>query len=373
MAKKWITGLFVAVIFAGMLVPLCLPDRTFSPMENRNLAQAPVLTPKRLLSGDFAKDTESYLNEQFVGRDFLVRLNASLEYLLGLRERGGAYCAKDGSLLEKTVLTQAQWANAQANAKAVGAFAERVDAPVDLALIPSAAGVYPQRLPLGAPSEDQRARIEELYALAGGGLPVFDALLSHSDDPLYYRTDHHLTSLGCYDVYECLLPLMDAGAPVALNAYTPFMLSDSFYGTLFSKAPRFGLKPDTISAYVPEEGVSVWINNGAQTIEGSLYDMDKLTVKDQYAVFLGGNQPLIVVKNESAPDRNLLIIRDSYADSITPFLSVHFREIHLLDTRYYRQSIAAYIREHKIDRVLVMMSLSSFAQSTAPAYALGQE
>ena len=78
-------------------------------------------------------------------------------------------------------------------------------------------------------------------------------------------------------------------------------------------------------------------------------------------MFLGGNQPLGVVKNANNPDGpRLLIIRDSYADSLVPFLTPHFSEIHLLDLRYYKLSIADYIAQNGIDQALVLCSVPNF-------------
>lgn len=371
MTKKWITGLFVLFLLAGFLLPILLPDRTFSELENRNLAQKPVFSLDRLMDGRYASDVESYLNDQFVARDLLVRVSASTQALIGLRERGGAYLGTDGVLLEKVVLTPTELENADRNAQAVKAFAQRMDIPVDLALIPSAASIYPERLPSGAPSDDQSAAIRALYELAGGGLDVEGTLLAHKDESVYYATDHHLTSLGSYRLYQCLLPALTGGEAKPLERYTPQTLSTDFYGTLYSKAPRFWVKPDEIVAYAPSDGVTVSAFDGSQETTGGLYHTEKLETKDQYAVFLGGNQPLVVIRSENAPEGRLLIVRDSYADSLVPFLTADYAEIHLIDPRYYRQSVAQYAKEHQIDRVLVMMSLVSFSQSPSPGYVLG--
>ena len=57
---------------------------------------------------------------------------------------------------------------------------------------------------------------------------------------------------------------------------------------------------------------------------------------------------------------SLLIVRDSYTDSLLPFLLAHYSEIHLLDLRYYRDSVSRYAEENGIDTVLVLYSLSTF-------------
>ena len=94
--------------------------------------------------------------------------------------------------------------------------------------------------------------------------------------------------------------------------------------------------------------------NGAPE-EGSLYVDSFLDEKDQYASFLGGNGPLYIVRNPAAASgETLLVVRDSYSDSLAPFLSQQFAEIHLLDLRYYRTGVAQYAQNVSADRILVL-------------------
>ncbi|UQT50671.1 DHHW family protein [Flavonifractor plautii] len=115
--------------------------------------------------------------------------------------------------------------------------------------------------------------------------------------------------------------------PVPLNDYTETVRSTEFYGTVFSSSGVRWVRPDTISTYVPDDGITVashtYDNKGNPVEEPrQLYDTSFLSVKDKYSMFLGGNQPLGVVKNANNPDGpRLLIIRDSYADSLVPFLT----------------------------------------------------
>ena len=86
-------------------------------------------------------------------------------------------------------------------------------------------------------------------------------------------------------------------------------------------------------------------------------------------MFMGGNQPLAVVKTGNEGEK-LLLIRDSYADSEVPFLLGSFSEIHLIDLRYYKQDIAGYVRQNGIDRVAVSYSLKNF-MTDSNVYFLG--
>ena len=99
-------------------------------------------------------------------------------------------------------------------------------------------------------------------------------------------------------------------------------------------------------------------------MEGELYVEEKLAVKDKYSMFLGGNQPLCVIRNENADGGRLLVIRDSYSDSLAPFLALNYSEVHLFDLRYNRTPISAYAAENGIDEVLVLYSAANFTTDT---------
>ena len=86
--------------------------------------------------------------------------------------------------------------------------------------------------------------------------------------------------------------------------------------------------------------------------------------RSKYSSFLGGNTPLYIVRNPAAPARKLLVVRDSYSDSLAPFLSRHFSEVHLLDLRYYKTSVARYAEENGIDQIFICYSVDNFIKDT---------
>ena len=81
-------------------------------------------------------------------------------------------------------------------------------------------------------------------------------------------------------------------------------------------------------------------------------------------MFLGGNQPLCIIENENSDGGKLLVIRDSYSDSLAPFLGLDYSEVHLWDLRYNRTSLKNYIAQNGIDQVLVLYSNSNFSTDT---------
>ena len=239
--------------------------------------------------------------------------------------------------------------------------------PVSLALIPTTAQLYADILPDGAPNDDQQAVINSAYAqTALDTIDLSSTLTAHSSEYIFYRTDHHWTSLGAYYAANALrsswgLPEIDK------DTLTQETVSEDFCGTLYSSSGFFWIAPDemeTLTAAPENSSVTRYETNGTEETL-PLYNYDKLTIKDKYTFFLGGNIPRAVVDTGTENAPSLLILRDSYADSLVPFLTDAFSEIHLIDLRYYTGSVKEYIAENAIDRVLLLYSTDNFCSDSS--------
>lgn len=379
---RFITGLFCGALALTVAANALTPDKDFSEVENRKLAQRPEVTaasfklawPIRdsgsIFTGEFMSDYETYTTDQFVARDVWVAGKAWSERLTGKQENNGVYFCDDGTLITRVDAPKQE--QLEKNIGYVGKFVDKAGVPVSVGLIPNAACVWADKLPAGAPNYDQR----EIWAQVSNGLagkvtPVdslWSVLPAHKDEPIFYRTDHHWTSLGAYYGYAALGEALGY-TPLSLDTYTKTTVSTEFYGTVFSSSGVRWVKPDEMDIYVPETDAitvtSYEMGAGGQ-LTGTpreLYDESCLTKKDKYAMFLGGQQALCKVTTGNAGPK-LLIIRDSYSDSLVPFLTPHFSEIHLIDSRYYKFSPSEYIAQNGIDQALVLYSASNFASET---------
>lgn len=347
-------------LFVGSILLACifLPDREFSELENRNLTPVPELTKNRITSGRFMTEAETYVSDQFVLRDLWVGAKAFCEHISGKKENNDVYFASDGALIRRVEEPSA--AQVEKNVGYLNGFLENVDVPVYFGLIPTAATVLEEKLPTGAPSADEKAWIQTIYAASNAeNIDLTAALEQHKEEYIYYRTDHHWTSLGAFYGANALLSALGQ-AQLKLSDYTPTQVSDSFLGTSYSAAGAWWTAPDVITAYVPEAGKEVTSNFTGREEQGALYVSKQLEVKNKYAYFLGGNQPLCVIRSQ-ADGPKLLVIRDSYSDCLAPFLAERFSQVHLFDLRYNRLSIADYVRENGIDMVLVLYSFDQYA------------
>lgn len=355
---------FFCIFLGGLLaLHVLLPDRDRSDVENRTLAQFPEFSWESLKDGSFTEGVEDYFADQFPLRDQWTGLKARTEQLLGKREFNGVYLCGD-ALISK--VEPPKDGLEEKNLSCVARLAESTDCPVYLGLIPSAAEIWRDRLPKGAESWDQAAFIARAAKLEGvEPVDFLTVLRDHAGERtwegIFYRTDHHWTTLGAYYGYAAVMEALGRGEEVLEPEKVKkwdLPVSNGFQGTLYSQSGVHWLEPDSIEFWVEDRfQVTSWRDGTPK--EASLYDDDFLGKKDKYAAFLGGNQPLCVIRNPEGEGR-LLVIRDSYSDALAPFLAQHFEEVHLLDPRYYRYSAAKYAGENGIDRIAVVYSVPNF-------------
>ena len=355
---RFLTAVFCLFLGGLMVWQFLLPDRERSDVENRTLQQVPEFSWEALRDGTYTSEVEAYVADQFPLRDEWTGLKARTEQLIGKRLFNNIYLCEDETLISK--VDDPADGLEETNLGYVTQLAGNTDVPVYLGLIPSAAEVWRDKLPEGAASWDQNAYLAQA---ADTGLPLIDfsaALTAHAGEPIFYRTDHHWTSLGAFYGANALLESLGR-EPLKEQDFTPETARTDFNGTLYSQSGIHWLTPDTMEYWVEEDGLTVTSWRTGSPEPGQLYDRSYLDQKDKYSSFLGGNQPLCVIRNENARDGGrLLLIRDSYSDALAPFLAQSFAEVHLLDLRYYRMSPAQYAAENVIDQICVVYSVPNF-------------
>lgn len=367
MNKKalWAEALiFLAFIGAFFILNLVLPDRQFSEQENRYLQMRPEFSFKSLFSGDYTSKFETYTTDQFTFRDEWITLKAASELALGKQENNDVHLCENGTLIEG--FKRPENSVLDSNMSALNTLVGNTDANVYFALIPDKSDLYSSLLPKNAPNDSEKEVIDYCYGQSNAtNVDMYSALSAHTDEYIFYRTDHHWTSLGAYYGLSALAESMGLPCP-ALDSYTDrHVVSEEFYGTTWSSSGFSWVDPDTMEIFVnAPEGLKVTSYPQGSPVEGKLYDFSYLEKKDKYSMFMGGNCPMHVIETGNEDKPSLLILRDSYTDSLIPFLLDDFSEIHVLDLRYYRASLKAYIEQNNFDNVLVCYSVSNFCSDS---------
>lgn len=354
------------------------PPVVFSENENRSLAQLPTITVDNILHGNgdksFSEQFDTYASDQFIGRSLFISAKALLEKAVGKWENNGVFFGKDNYLIqapandEATIQKEAK--NVENNLAAIRQLADSGQYQVTLMLAPTAYEIMQDKLPPYAYRDIQPKLYEQAAtALAGSTVQLVDpreTIRSGDGRQLYYRTDHHWTTYGAYLGYTALGQALNF-TPMAESEFDIQVLSDEFYGTMWSKATLPDFPADTIEAYMPKSDIQFQLSflGADQPQKGQpegLYSYGYLETKDKYSVFLDGNHSLIRVDSTNQNGKTLLVVKDSYAHSLVPFLANHYQTIYLLDTRYSYSGLSDILAQYDIQaqEVLFLYNCENF-------------
>ena len=359
MRNKIITSFFCLLLAVSALAGLMMPDRYYSERERRTLTQKPQFTIADFISGKFGDNLESYLTDQVPLRDGWVTMKTYMELAVGKRESGGVYICKDKYLMDKfTSYSKKQLA---ANAAALADLQEKLAAEgisMNTILVPVAAQVLTDKLPAYALTADYAAILQVLTDAGVDWADVLSALAAHSNENIYYRTDHHWTSLGAYYAY-CAW----RGIEPTADEWTQEVLCDNFYGTTWNKVPLPSVPAEEITAWYKHKNRSVSYNSGEYETD-SIYERKYLDGNDQYAVFLNSNQAQTVIEG-SGKCGKLLLIKDSYGNTFSQFPVEDYAEVRVLDLRFFKGDVVEYAKENDITDALVLYGVQNFVKDTS--------
>ncbi|WP_235801802.1 DHHW family protein [Ureibacillus manganicus] len=329
------------------------------------------MTLENVLSSNYATEAESYVTDHFPFRDQWLWIKSVSEQARLQQENNGIYKGKDEYLFEKFL--QPDYHKLQRYIEGVNTFGDNhTDVDITFMLAPTSVGLYPERLPWLAPSYSQEDVSEFVSNYLDNDITYmdgFDFLSPHASESIYYRTDHHWSTYGAYLAYVAYIE-KKGWQPLSQDDFIIKEVSNSFLGSYHTRSQFHGLSPDMIEAYLPIEQVAteIFIADTNETLS-SMYDESFLGKKDQYAYFLGGVHALMTIKSDldklDIKQDKLLIIKDSYAHNVIPFLTNHIPEIHVIDIRYYNGSIGEYMSDNGLKDVLYIFNISTFVEDAS--------
>lgn len=351
---------FVVYIGGFFALQILGQDKTFSELENRPLAGKPTWSKESFFEGTYGKKVEKYIADQFPLRNQFIALKAQSELLLQKKENNGVYIGADGYFLQKFETPDKTLM--EKNIQYINQFAENFN--VYFMLAPTATKVHEDKLPSFAVPYDEENFIGEISEGLQDSIHKIDVLgtmKEHKNEYIYYKTDHHWTTLGAYYAYEDFCKEYGI-EPLPITDFDRVIGSEAFYGSLFSKGNFTFAQPDILEFFMPKESVEMDVYYMAEDKHtNSLYEMSHLDKKDKYSVFLDNNHPIIQIKTELKNGKKLAIVKDSYANAFIPFLAQHFEEIHVLDLRFLNMPIATYMRSNDLQDVLMLYNVQNFA------------
>lgn len=363
---KRLPGVIFMVLLLGLTGKEALShQRTYSPVEKRELQTRPEISITKVLDGRFQKKYESYLRDQFPGRDHWVSFQTDMELFMGKNEIHNVYIGKNHYLLEhyteKEFDPQQISKNLQALEKFVGKAKQNAD--VHVMMVPTKSWVLREKLPAFAPHYKE----QKFYDALQQKLEKEDVLISvepvldaHKEEEIYYRTDHHWTTLGAWYAYEQYTKAVGGDLQRAQGKKKFRCISKDFYGTTYAKI-NYARQADKIEIYEPADKLRVVYNMGEKKTK-TLYDFSFLKTADQYSVFTGGNQAVLEITGGIKNGKTLLLIKDSFANSILPFLAEDYEKLVVVDLRQLNVSGDRLLEMFSPTDILILYNSAQFAQ-----------
>ena len=336
--------LFLVIIPAVPIATILAPKEDFSAEENRMLAEMPALTGEAVWTGDYTEGLAAYVRDRIPLRETLLKIKSLAEYATLKKENNNVIAAKNGYLIKRFCYNEEQLKQFEKNLAAAERLCREAEAygkPPVFVCAPRAMDVLGFLCPSFGEPYDVWAMAEE-----HGTLSLTGALREKAEEgqAIWFKTDHHWTTLGAYYAYAELGEALGY-VPFPREAFEEQLVSDDFWGTTYSACLLPVTRPDKVVSMRfagDEEFVCTDVSTG--TVYRGFYRPEALESKDKYEYFLGRNVAhLRIAKDPARPRPSLVIVKDSYAQSLVPFLARHY-DIELIDLRYFRTDAATTLR-----------------------------
>ena len=401
---------FAAVSFFAVLVivgalSVFLTKPTFSALENRDLEAAPKFSAKALFFEHLPDGVARWYADTFPGREKLVGAASWIRGIRGVNSVNVHFGV--GSLQdfedepgEPAVPADAPQAEATTtevtippvpdeegeiksgvlvvgdtalelygfSPKAMTRYANIVNRFAETYGITTSVLVTPTNVAFKLParyksmSNDQQAALEFLGGKLGGNINnvwVYDTMALHSGEYVYFRTDHHWTGLGAYYAYVefCKSRGFTAAPLESYETFEHYPYLGSLYRAVGGDA-KMKANPDTLTVYrvnVPYEMTCYPDGPNGEALPVILSSTsESLPDSEKYMAYAGGDTPYAKIVTGNGTGRRLLLIRESYAAAMTPFLVENFDEVHIVDFRYFKGDIGKLIRETGVTEALFL-------------------
>ena len=370
MREKATSFIFVVLLVLFFVLAVIIPkDDLASVMENRPLASAPAFNISAIKAGSFQDDFEKYLSDNIGFRSRFITAGTLLEKIKGVNiiktkmpkdqvityPWGTQLVLSRGRIMEvydKLPDVLAHYVNVLNKYSAE--FADDHNMYVMLA---------PTQLEFDTTeyhdlADSQKESIDEIYAqlINYTTVNVYDKLAAHSNEYIYFRTDHHWTQRGAYYGY-CALSEAKGISPLSLEDMTANKYS-GFLGYLFNQAnvQEYKQFADEIEYFDFDKNYPITIkekNADGQIVsyQNKMYRLPEGTSAN-YGLFMGGDFSFIEMDTDVKNGETALIIKDSYANALIPLLANNYEKILVIDPRSYYGTVEQLTLDYDIDDII---------------------
>lgn len=386
---KWLmAGLFLCFIFGFGGWLFISEDRAMSEWENRTLAQAPSFNLKAVANGDFMKNYEAYVTDQFPLRDQWMQAYFKTEQITNQTYVFDYHETDDHYILIKPILEY----NEEHHLLSADAMNRLADYVVGLGAEPyffylpsrllALEDMYPIYIDRGVIGEANELfysnitndKLTKVHMLE-------DWKQKYSLDELktrYYQTDHHWNEEGALDGYGEIHEMLRKTSshfhdePFNRDNYEKICAENgqSFLGSynvqLYNLITEHS---DTACHYVSKNAdhsaFEIYFGEiGAtdpQPVESffgtKISDDIASTPTLRYADIFAGDYPIVNIVNKAraAEDTHAVIIKDSFVNAITMLLAENYSQTTFVDVRHLNgQTLYDYLEKAEADTVMIM-------------------
>ena len=353
MKKFNIIGYLILVIILSItFVNIFTPNKKFSNIENRELESKPEFNFTSIIDDSYFKEYNKYVEDQFANRSFWMGLKTKFEKFIGRKKIDNIYFGKDNLLIEEMINPTEEFLENRINN--INFLREKYsNKKINFILVPNKIGIYKNQIDTSSNKiklyDYFKSKIDkELFKIN-----TFDVLEKHKNKYIYYKTDHHLTTLGSKYIYDSLYDTKDI-------KYDKYLVNNTFKGTDANKIAYYKYE-DSIEIYKRKDEVPYYLTyNRDDKDYSSIYDKSKQFSANPYDVFFGGNTAMIDIRTTSKNKEKLLILKDSYANNFIPFLLNDYREIIIIDSRYFFDNLDDIIKEKDITDIMLYYNMNTF-------------
>ena len=358
MRKHVLTIVFFLILAVGFVGTLLNLGTDFSFAERRVLAEFPKADSFSLSHWTWDDDIENYLSDHLPARDVLTGIGAYMRLCAGTERLDDIYVTRTGQLVESPVeYSRENLASLEKNLKRLDRLASDEGMKMTVLVPPSAGFAAREDLPASLrPLYRDDALLDEI-----SGYPELVAVdltdaLCEGKGNRFYRTDNHWNADGAYAAYvRCLESLGKTPVPAEAIEYES---DPDFHGSTLSRSALWLTPHETIRYPIPDCAYEVQIEK--EPVRSDLYFREALSSHDPYAVFFNGNYGTVRLTNLSPGGEGvLLIVKDSFANSLVPLLLPHYKTVIMIDPRFFRGSVHELIVSEGVDGLLCVCSLKT--------------
>lgn len=318
-----------------------------------------------VLSESIQDAADMKLSDEWIGRDFWVRMATNWKRLTGSSRVGDIYLTEERLLECPSPLDSSDLSK---TADFLNQFYEDYQVPTFVIAVPSAGEFYASELLYGVPFPSQISEIDQFYDRISSPIrkiDVYRILFTTTDDYIYNRTDPRWTCYGAYCVYRNTIRKMGF-TPISYDQYAVSHV-DTYRGSLYDQCLYDKVTPDILDVYTCESGstvtdITAYLANGTQ--ESRTMYTKEAQMTDPYSYYLGDACEKCVIETDVGNQKKLLLIGDSYADCMVPFLLQHYSEICFLNLICMEHTLEELVQVSDYSQVLILCDADTFTDTT---------